>query len=151
MPRLPSPGGALVFRVGRHRCLRVQAPSGVVTYRRPLWVVRLPETCGKVARSTFRKVTPSDSGELRSCPRFAQELRFVSEIGQIGRCWLRMGEISPTFGQHLSIWADVSQVWPSLAKLGQHLANSGPNLASVGRCWPGFGQCGPTLPNYWPT
>lgn len=66
--------------------------------------MKSPEGRGQVARYSSGKVTPSEPGELRSCPKVAQQLS--------SNCpWEGAGTPGPK-----------SPSWPNSARIGQHLA-----------------------------
>lgn len=89
--------------------------------------LRLPESSGKVAGHTPRKVAPIEFGELRRCPTVADML----PDSKFDSCPTVAGESSTS----CSGSRDWVQIRHSLADGGQPLAKFGHTLAKTAQFW----------------
>lgn len=92
--------------------------------------------CRRVARHTFRGVSPGDPGELRklpgNCPSVAPGAGSRPEFGQFWPIWAmaHVGQHSANIGR---IWPKLAACWTQLAEVVQQLAQIEQDRSSLGR------------------
>lgn len=133
--------------------------------------IKLPGSCGAVARHMRRKATLGERGEsgvvgklpticrrgalgAEIWPKFAVGVAIRPNLAKLGRLGPNPANIPPTSAKHWSsscwsnlaqIWSHVGLVWPLVLEFGQHAAKLGNLSASVTRSWLIFDQ------QYWAT
>lgn len=118
------------------------APSLVMSpaLQRPMMAakLKLPKSCGNVARHTSRNAASSDPDELRGCPtvfgelpstcptvagKFPREPRLWPKLASL-LSWTSLVKSWPMSTKHGRAGSHLSELWQTSANFGQYLANS---------------------------